>query len=53
MLLQINGPLFIGGVPAPDHDAQIWDDHIDEVAIFDEILSDSEILQLSKGYFGF
>ena len=49
----ISGPLFIGGVPAPGYDAQIWKGEIDEVAVFDRILSDSEIEQLSMGYFGF
>ena len=48
MLLQISGPLFIGGVPAPDYGAQIWNGEIDEFALFDRILSGSEIDQLSE-----
>ena len=39
----VTGLLEIGGVATPHYGAQIWDGEIDEVMIFDRVLSDAEV----------
>ncbi len=46
MLLQISGPLLIEGVSAPDYGAQIWDGEIDDIHIYNRVLSEAEIKAL-------
>jgi WD40 repeat protein len=41
-----NGVLFVGGVDIPDYGAQIWDGEIDEVRIYNRLLSDYEIKEI-------
>jgi hypothetical protein len=39
----ISGPLFIGGVPAPNYGARIWDGMIDDTRIYNRVLTQAEI----------
>jgi hypothetical protein len=43
-----NGVLFIGGVDAPNYGAQIWDGEIDDIHIYNRVLSPAEISALYK-----